>query len=102
MNEKLLAAIPENINVQGCIDDRTILIDLQELYPFDSLQIIRHSPYGFNWGYSGSGPSQLALAIYALRYYQAFKKETIALWPQQNIDINLNLQTIVENIIDNE
>jgi len=28
-------------------------------------EIRNHSPTGFNWGYSGSGPAQLALAILA-------------------------------------
>jgi len=29
------------------------------------LDLFNHSPAGFNWGYSGSGPAQLALAILA-------------------------------------
>jgi hypothetical protein len=29
------------------------------------LDLWNHSPTGFNWGYTGSGPSQLALAILA-------------------------------------
>jgi hypothetical protein len=29
------------------------------------LDLFNHSPTGFNWGYSGSGPAQLALAILA-------------------------------------
>lgn len=41
-----------------------------------------HSPTGFNWGYSGSGPAQLALGILldftrdkntAMQHYQSFK-----------------------------
>lgn len=28
-----------------------------------SLEVVNHSPNGFEWGYQGSGPSQLALAI---------------------------------------
>ena len=28
-----------------------------------SLVLRRHSPTGFEWGYGGSGPAQLALAI---------------------------------------
>ena len=28
-----------------------------------SLQIVDHSPDGFQWGYNGSGPAQLAAAI---------------------------------------
>ena len=28
-----------------------------------SLQVVDHSPDGFQWGYTGSGPAQLAAAI---------------------------------------
>lgn len=50
-----------------------------------------HSPDGFEWGYGGSGPSQLALAILAdhlsddeeaLEIYQHFKWEVIAGLPR--------------------
>jgi hypothetical protein len=45
-----------------------------------------HSPTGFEWGYGGSGPAQLALAILAdlygdakaLAWYQPFKWRVIA------------------------
>jgi len=45
-----------------------------------------HSPDGFAWGYGGSGPAQLALALLAdavdskaaEKYYQAFKADVIA------------------------
>lgn len=48
--------------------------------------LINHSPDGFEWGYSGSGPAQLALAILAdaltgeeaLGLYQRFKTDVIA------------------------
>lgn len=35
----------------------------RELKPEKSLKVRNHSPSGFNWGYAGSGPAQLALAI---------------------------------------
>ena len=36
------------------------------LYPLDwRLDIADHSPTGLNWGYSGDGPTQLALALAA-------------------------------------
>ena len=47
----------------------------------------QHSPSGFEWGYSGSGPAQLALAILvdhladndrALELYQSFKCAVVA------------------------
>ena len=49
--------------------------------------IKRHSPDGFNWGYGGSGPADLALSILtdfagkdvAEKLYQKFKSEFIAL-----------------------
>jgi hypothetical protein len=46
-----------------------------------------HSPTGFQWGYGGSGPAQLALALLAdalndderaTRHYQTFKAARIA------------------------
>ena len=46
------------------------------------LDLFNHSPTGFEWGYGGSGPAQLALAILAerlsddamaVRLHQAFK-----------------------------
>ncbi|MGH7375877.1 MAG: DUF6166 domain-containing protein [Candidatus Methylomirabilales bacterium] len=49
-----------------------------------------HSPDGFAWGYGGSGPAQLALALAAdllgdderaVRLHQAFKWEVVAKWP---------------------
>lgn len=49
--------------------------------------LYKHSPTGFEWGYAGSGPAQLALAICAdaigdderaLRVYQFFKDAVIA------------------------
>ena len=35
----------------------------RELKPDKSLKVRNHSPSGFEWGYGGSGPAQLALAI---------------------------------------
>lgn len=47
---------------------------------------VRHSPTGFEWGYGGSGPADLARAIVADvfglatadRVYQDFKRRTVA------------------------
>lgn len=51
-----------------------------------------HSPDGFAWGYGGSGPSQLALAIladvmgdeFAQQHYQQFKFQVIARLDKDN------------------
>lgn len=43
--------------------DREVVLDGKSLFPTKSQKIRNHSPDGFNWGYGGSGPAQLALAI---------------------------------------
>jgi Family of unknown function (DUF6166) len=52
--------------------------------------LANHSPTGFSWGYGGSGPAQLALALLAdalgddalaLRLYQRFKFRVIGALP---------------------
>ena len=73
--------------IRGNAAQRTVYINGEELSPYFSLSIYNHSPDGFNWGYFGSGPAQLALAICliyvdkdtALACYQDFKREFIAL-----------------------
>ena len=59
----------------------------REISPDRSLQVYNHSPTGFEWGYGGSGPSQLSLAIMlevtnddrkALSLYYDFKYDVIA------------------------
>lgn len=55
------------------------------------LDLYNHSPSGFEWGYGGSGPAQLALAILAdclgaeeaLDFYQDFKRLVIANLPNR-------------------
>jgi hypothetical protein len=51
------------------------------------LDLENHSPTGFNWGYGGSGPAQLAIALLAdalgndlqaIRLHQSFKWVRIA------------------------
>lgn len=61
------------------------------LDPGPSLAVVNHSPDGFAWGYGGSGPSQLALAILldftgdrhiAEALYMDFKWAFVAYWPK--------------------
>ena len=76
--------------------------DKKEIIPL-RLDLYGHSPDGFEWGYEGSGPAQLALAIladysgdgaFALHYYQEFKRRLIA-----NLDKNINTVIITEHMI---
>lgn len=55
------------------------------------LDLRDHSPTGLEWGYQGSGPAQLALAlladatgndVYACDRYQDFKRDIVANWAQ--------------------
>ena len=51
----------------------------KELCPYNN--IVNHSPTGFEWGYGGSGPAQLAFAILYDHYSE---NETRALTDYQN------------------
>ena len=68
--------------VQVCTENGTDWLDLAA-----SMEYVQHSPTGFNWGYGGSGPAQLAFALIldatgnpeaAMKFYQDFKRERIA------------------------
>ncbi len=73
----------------------------RHLDPVRSQEVFNHSPDGFAWGYGGSGPAQLALAILlectsncekiALRNYQRFKWDVVAKLPQGNFEIEIDL-----------
>lgn len=78
------------------VGDRTVVIAadlrtkaIRALDPARSLALRSHSPTGFEWGYAGSGPAQLALAILldatddpalALANYLEFKFQVVARW----------------------
>lgn len=44
-------------------EKRWLELEGGELDPAPSLAVRNHSPTGFSWGYHGSGPKQLALAL---------------------------------------
>jgi uncharacterized protein (DUF2249 family) len=72
-------------------DDDNVTVISQRDYPLPlRLDLANHSPTGFAWGYGGSGPAQLALALLAdhfgddakaLRLYQRFKHVCIGRLP---------------------
>ena len=60
---------------------------IEEIPIEKSLKLQSHSPTGFEYGYNGSGPAQLALAIlldyterenFSLKHYQEFKRKVIS------------------------
>lgn len=72
--------------IKGFIENRILFIDGNYISPRESQKVCNHSPDGFNWGYGGSGPAQLALAIMleftdrntAWRLYQDFKWKVVS------------------------
>lgn len=66
--------------------------DLETARPLDlRLGLACHSPTGFAWGYVGSGPAQLALALLAdalddddraVKLYQRYHSRHVGHWPQ--------------------
>ena len=73
--------------LKGIASTREIWLDGIWLDPQPSQKYHDHSPDNFNWGYGGSGPAQLALAIMLeitgkADGYQEFKWNVIAGLPQ--------------------
>jgi hypothetical protein len=105
--EEFLQALPESVMIQGIYRTRDVYINGKPLSVFPSQQIYNHSPDGFNWGYGGSGPAQLALAIMmkyvdartAQQYYHQFKFGFIATLPQCDFGIKYNLRQIMTDIL---
>lgn len=68
--------------------NRLVVEKSEPLSPRHDLR--NHSPDGFAWGYAGSGPAQLALALladlyddeFAMEHYQAFKFAFVAKLPK--------------------
>lgn len=83
--------------LEGNAQSRQVWLDGELLDPRPSQRVNNHSPDGFNWGYGGSGPAQLALAIMLKltgkeEGYQHFKWAVIAGLPQaQDFKIEFEL-----------
>ena len=105
--------VKQSFELIGNWVSREVFLDKRELSPGASLAVINHSPDGFAWGYGGSGPGQLALAIClkllgkekAIECYQDFKTRLIARLPQTNFSIKFVIidgdwrnPVIVENL----
>lgn len=74
-------------------ETRVYAIHAEGTYPLSlRLDVRNHSPTGFEWGYEGSGPAQLALALLldaipqsladrAVEHYQDFKRAIVGKLP---------------------
>ncbi len=83
--------------LKGNIKTNEVWLDGEYLDPQPSQKIRNHSPDGFSWGYGGSGPAQLALAV-VLKLtgktdsYQKFKWDVISGLPLgSDFEIEFNL-----------
>lgn len=87
------------IKLKGNQTTGQVWLNERPLLPEKSQKIINHSPDGFAWGYGGSGPSQLALAVLlevlpeddAKARYQQFKWDVIAKLPRTNFETEVEV-----------
>lgn len=87
------------LHIEGNWITKEVTVNGKPLNPKKSQAVINHSPDGFNWGYNGSGPAQLALAILlevfpkevAVAMHQDFKEDFVASL-QQNEDFGVEIE----------
>ena len=89
------------MHIAGNFETRQVTVDGKVLSPARSQRVWNHSPDGFNWGYAGSGPAQLALALLleagldnesASRLHQHFKFDMVQYLPQQDFSLEYNVK----------
>ena len=78
-------------------DHDCVILDGVPLTPTESQKVRNHSPDGFNWGYGGSGPAQLALALMlkltgSYDSYQDFKWRFVAALPARDFKVVFSIQ----------
>jgi hypothetical protein len=108
--EMYIRALPEKITLELWRenDSPLIFLDEQELKPQVSQAVWNKSPDGFEWGYEGSGPAQLSLAILlrylpeplALRWFQGFKRKFVAAYPRGGGRFYISLRKAIQEIED--
>lgn len=102
-----IVAGKEVINIEGDENYENVKLNGEILDPARSLKVRNHSPDGFSWGYTGSGPAQFALAILleclpkkmAEKYYHPFMQQYIAALPQcQSFSVNIDIKAFVDKM----
>ena len=102
------------------VDGQAVVLNLSEhrrLSPEQSLDLVNHSPTGFEWGYTGSGPAQLACGLLldyyddtqvAREHYITFRNHVIsqlecdgpaACWHLTGEEIDAAMATITDDIV---
>lgn len=100
MVDELLKYKNRAIQLSGEYSTGRVWLFGEELFPGKSQRLRNHSADGFAWGYGGSGPSLLALAIclklfdteIALAVYQDFKWKYISVLHQSDFEIDFTLE----------
>lgn len=78
---------------EGCRQGYAVIVTVEGRPLNPRLDLWNHSPTGFEWGYGGSGPAQLALAILAdhlgsdeqaFNFHHRFKWVVIAELPKRS------------------
>ena len=96
--------LPAVLKLEGKLQTGEVWMNGRPLSPARSLEVCNHSPTGFSWGYPGSGPAQLALAILlsylpekeAVALYQDFKFKFIATLTQEDFEKEMDIRGWVE------
>lgn len=108
-NKAIITNLPEVVDILAMNGTREVYLNGKKIDISKSAAIWNHSPDGFNWGYAGSGPAQLALAIllellptnYAKELHQDFKFKVISKWKHDStIVARIKFRTIIEELID--
>ena len=102
------------------VDGQAVVLNLSKhrrLSPERSLDVVNHSPTGFEWGYTGSGPAQLACGLLldyyddaqiAQEHYIAFRNHVIsqlecdgpaACWHLTGEEIDAAMATIIDEAV---
>lgn len=99
---------PTMLNVWGEHDTHEVYLNANKLDIKPSIKVWNHSSE-FNWGYGGSGPAQLSLAIlltyiprqFAVKLHQKFKFKVVASWPGgKDFAVNIDLKEILTKLTD--
>jgi hypothetical protein len=102
------------------VDGQAVVLNFSEhqrLTPDRSLDLVNHSPTGFEWGYTGSGPAQLACGLLldyyndaqvAREHYIAFRNRVIsqlecdgpaACWHLTGEEIDAAMATLTDDVV---
>jgi len=104
--KELLECFPEEIEIHAVWSTNAVFVDGQQLDLGASKKIQWHGN-NFAWGYNGSGPAQMALALLllyvspekAILYHQPLKENLIKRFPDNSFIRTVRLREHMARII---